>query len=78
MEHPLRKFRVLKGLSIEKMAKELSVSTATVSRIENGKQNIPLELIRKIRSTIGDAMEFTDGDLLAGAAQPTEMRSAAE
>lgn len=67
MEHPLRKFRALKGLSIEQMAGELGVSVATVSRLENRKQNISIDLARRIKSKIENDVEFADGDLLGSA-----------
>lgn len=62
MDHPLRQFRTTHGLSIEEMAKRLDVSTATVSRIENGKQNIPLDLMGKIKAETEDRV--TPNDLL--------------
>lgn len=67
MEHPLRKFRALKGLSIEQMAGELGVSVATVSRLENRKQNISIDLARRIKSKIENDVQFADGDLLGSA-----------
>lgn len=42
-----------RGISQERLADLLGVSTATVSRIESGKQNPPLERLEQIADILG-------------------------
>jgi DNA-binding XRE family transcriptional regulator len=54
MEHPLRAFRRKKGLSLDQAAEALDIAKSSMSRIENGKQVITSDLMRRI-------LEWTDG-----------------
>jgi transcriptional regulator with XRE-family HTH domain len=48
----IRKWRDLKGMKQEALAQELDVSTVALSKIENGKTNIPLKRLFAIASIL--------------------------
>jgi transcriptional regulator with XRE-family HTH domain len=54
--HPFRIYRQTRELTVERAAEELGVSKATVSRIENGKQELSADLIRRIHDWSGGAV----------------------
>jgi transcriptional regulator with XRE-family HTH domain len=58
MEHPLRRYRKAKGLTIEALAERISSSRATISRIEAGLQEPSFGLMRRI-------MAETEGEVTA-------------
>jgi transcriptional regulator with XRE-family HTH domain len=62
VEHPFKAFRKSKALSVEKAAEELGVSKATVSRLENGKQGVSADLMRRISEWTGG--QVTPNDLV--------------
>ncbi len=53
MEHPLRLYRKAHGLSLKGLAERLSVSTATISRLETGNQGASLSLAVAIERETG-------------------------
>ncbi len=57
MDHPLRRYRKAKGLSLEELAQRLSVSIATISRLETGKQGASLTLAVAIERETGVAAD---------------------
>lgn len=44
----VRKLRIDKGMMLGEMAKSMSLSSAYLSAVENGKKKIPTELVEKI------------------------------
>ncbi|HTM76765.1 MAG TPA: helix-turn-helix transcriptional regulator [Devosia sp.] len=46
--HRLRVVRQERGLTVKKLAKEIGVSSATISRIERNEQDPSLALVRKL------------------------------
>ncbi|UXN69928.1 helix-turn-helix domain-containing protein [Devosia neptuniae] len=46
--HRLRVVRQERGLTVKNLAKEVGVSSATISRIEHNKQDPSLDLVRKL------------------------------
>jgi transcriptional regulator with XRE-family HTH domain len=53
MEHPLRRYRKVQGLSLGELAQRLNVSVATISRLETGKQGASLALAVAIERETG-------------------------
>lgn len=54
-EHPMRIYRRKNGLALDAIARAAKVSRGTVSRIETGKQNPSVELMRRlIRASAGE------------------------
>jgi transcriptional regulator with XRE-family HTH domain len=48
--HPLRAYRGRKALSLSALARQVGTSKATLSRIENGRQEPSLALVAKIKA----------------------------
>jgi transcriptional regulator with XRE-family HTH domain len=67
MEHPLQKFRGRAGLTVEALARQLGISKSSLSRIENGKQNPSLSLLRRINKIT--AGKVTANDFLPAQAE---------
>ena len=63
LDHPLRRYRKNLGLSLETLADVAGVDKATISRIENGKQEPSLGLIRRL--TAATAGRVTANDFAA-------------
>jgi transcriptional regulator with XRE-family HTH domain len=55
MDHPLRKFRNAASpkISLADFADQIGITAASLSRIERGKQNPPVETLRKIVQATG-------------------------
>lgn len=70
--HPLRRYRLDNGLSLDELALKSRTSKATLSRIETGLQTPSLSLIRRISTATDGALTAND---FMGAA-PAEMRVA--
>lgn len=62
MENALKLYRQRNDLSLDEIADRLGCSKATVSRLENGKQNVSSDLLLKICEVTGQ--EVTPNDLL--------------
>ena len=60
MEHPLRTYRRANGLTIDAFAAKAETSRATLSRIENWKQEPSLALIRKLIKAADNALDAND------------------
>jgi DNA-binding XRE family transcriptional regulator len=58
----LRDIRQKKGLSQKALAKELGVSQQLISRIENGKENISLIVLKKIVRALGKDVKIELSD----------------
>lgn len=57
-DHPLKRFRTARGLSMQALGDAVGVSKQTISRIESGEDDPSLALIRRI-------VAFADGALSA-------------
>jgi transcriptional regulator with XRE-family HTH domain len=68
MDHPLRRYRMDKALSLEQFGQRVGVSAATISRIENGKQGVRLALALRIASVTAGAVEPVHLQILKAAA----------
>lgn len=62
MENALKLYRQRNRISLDVIAEKLGCSKATVSRIENGKQNVSSDLLLKICEVTDQ--EVTPNDLL--------------
>jgi predicted transcriptional regulator len=58
--HPLKEQRLKAGLSLGTLADSVSTSKATLSRIENWKQEPTLTLIAKIKKKLGGDLSADD------------------
>jgi transcriptional regulator with XRE-family HTH domain len=47
----INKLRMDKGLTLTKLAAALDIDQSTLSKIENGKRNIPVEILPKLATT---------------------------
>jgi transcriptional regulator with XRE-family HTH domain len=63
MTHPLTKYRLKKGLSAEQLAKLAGTTRQTIHRIENGGQNLSLDLLRRVVAATGG--KVTANDIIA-------------
>ena len=59
----LKKARLEKGLTQEKLAEELDVSIAFLSRVERGSSHINLKRLSQLRAVLG----VSEGEILNGA-----------
>jgi transcriptional regulator with XRE-family HTH domain len=60
MDHPLRRYRKTKALSLEEFGLKVGVTAATISRIENRKQGVKLDLALRIASATAGAVKPVD------------------
>jgi DNA-binding XRE family transcriptional regulator len=58
----IRKWRMLKGIKQELMAEELEISKVSVSKIETGKTDIPLNRLFQIASVLGIKIQLLFSD----------------
>ena len=52
-EHAMRRYRREKAIPLDKIADAVGVSRGTISRIERGKQNPSMELVRRLIEKTG-------------------------
>lgn len=62
MEHPLKSFRTRNDLSLDALAERIGVSKATLSRLENKKQDASSDLLRRISEATNG--EVTPNDIV--------------
>jgi transcriptional regulator with XRE-family HTH domain len=63
-EHPMRRYRRIKGIPLEALAQATNISRGTLSRIETGKQNPSVDLMRRLIAAsdgVLSANDFVDG-----------------
>ena len=68
-KHPLRAYRDRAGLSLEDLAKKSDTTRATLSRIENGRQNPSMALVSRIVMATNGEMKPNDFFLFRGEVQ---------
>jgi transcriptional regulator with XRE-family HTH domain len=49
MEHPLKRYRLKHGLTLDDIAEQVGTSPATISRVENRKQAASWGLVAKLK-----------------------------
>lgn len=77
MTHPLKAYRIAKNMSLEELAALARSSTASLSRIENGRQEPSLALIRRLKEVTDGAVaadDFIRADQMESADEPRESR----
>lgn len=60
MDHPLRKARLKRGLTLEALATEAETTKATLSRIENGQRVPSLALAARLVAALDGAVRADD------------------
>jgi transcriptional regulator with XRE-family HTH domain len=68
MYHPLRRYRKTKALSLEEFGQKVGVTAATISRIENRKQGVKLDLALRIARATAGAVKPDDLQISEAAA----------
>ncbi len=69
MEHPLRRYRKDTETTLDALAEKIGATAATLSRIETGKQDPSLDLVRRLIEATGGAVSASD---FLSAPQPAE------
>ena len=59
-KHPLLSYREMNGITLDEMAQRVNVSKATLSRVENWKQDPSLELIGRLKAATEGAVSADD------------------
>ena len=59
-EHAMRRYRREKALPLDALADATGVSRGTISRIERGKQNPSIDLVRRLIAASGGALSAQD------------------
>ena len=72
-QNPVRSYRLRAGLKVRQLAKKWGTSFATLSRIENGTQRIPENLLPVISRDTGTAVAELRPDLVERNEKLTEM-----
>lgn len=60
MDHPLRTFRLSRGMTLDALADVSGTTAATLSRIENRQVRPSLDLIERITAATGGAVTAND------------------
>jgi len=59
-EHPMRRYRREKAMPLDQLAEATGVDKSTLSRIERGKQNPSIDLLRRLIAATGGALSAED------------------
>jgi len=68
MKSPIKTFRTVNQISLEEMARRIGTTAASVSRIENGKQDVGLSMMLRIAAA-------TDGAIMPNDFMPSDLNS---
>ncbi len=71
----LRRLRVAKGLSQEKLALEASIDRSYVGRIERGLENVTVSVLEALSKVLGVKVAELFADVAPNSLRPPPMRS---
>lgn len=61
----IKKFRDLRGFSTTELSKLTGISQSTISKLENGKRKVDIELLRKIAEALGISVDRLTGEAVS-------------